>query len=164
MIQFPKQDPTDSVLNIRHITFYGCSKITRTRIYRVCYSFGQFTAAFHFSNYIREIDHFTLDLLKRSNAGLSEKFLIVDHSKENHNEREFNRQIIGGILDLLKKKKHLYKWSTNECNSFNTRASKKLFEVIVAPKCGPLARIEIQAMSYKLTLQKSFSKIRKAPV
>ena len=38
--------------------------------YRACYNriFGQFMAAFHFSNYIREKDHFTLDLLKRSDT------------------------------------------------------------------------------------------------
>ena len=35
---------------------------------------------------------------------------------------------------------------------------KKFSEVIVASKCGPLARIE------KLDLLKSFSKIREAPV
>ena len=48
-----------------------------------------------FSNYIREIDHFMLDLLERSdpilNSGLSEKTLIVDYPKEHHNEREFKR-------------------------------------------------------------------------
>ena len=62
---------------------------------------------FIFSNYIREIDHFMLDLLERSdpilNSGLSEKTLIVDYPKEDHNEREFKRQIIGGIPDPLKK-------------------------------------------------------------
>ena len=41
----------------------------------------------------------------------------------------------------------------------------KIFpEVIVASKCGPLARIEKQAMSLKPNLLKSFSKIREAPV
>ena len=37
------------------------------------------------------------------NAGHSKKFLIEDHLEENHNEQELKRQIIGGILDLLKK-------------------------------------------------------------
>ena len=37
------------------------------------------------------------------NAGPSEKFLIVDHPKEDYNEREFKRLIICGILDLLEK-------------------------------------------------------------
>ena len=43
---------------------------------------------FIFSHYIVDIDDFTLDLLKRFNinAGPSEKFLIVDHPKEKHNE------------------------------------------------------------------------------
>ena len=37
-------------------------------------------------------------------------------------------------------------------------------EVIIASKCGPLARIEKQAMSSKLELLKSLFKIREAPV
>ena len=37
------------------------------------------------------------------NHGPSEKFLIVGHPKEDLNEREFKRQIIGRILDVLKK-------------------------------------------------------------
>ena len=40
---------------------------------------------------------------------------------------------------------------------------KYYLEVIVASKCGPLARIEKQAMSKKLDLLKSFSNIREAP-
>ena len=46
-----------------------------------------------FSNYFGEIDHFTLDFLKRfnTNAGPSEKYLNVDNPKKNHNEREFKR-------------------------------------------------------------------------
>ena len=35
--------------------------------------------------------------------GASEKFLIVDHLKEDQSERDFKRQIIDGILDLPKK-------------------------------------------------------------
>ena len=38
------------------------------------------------------------------------------------------------------------------------------FEVIVASKYGPQARIEKQTMSYKLDLLKSFSEIREVPV
>ena len=58
-----------------------------------------------FSNYIGEIHHFTLDLWKGPVliAGSSEEFLIVDHLKEDHKEREFKRLIIGGILDQLEK-------------------------------------------------------------
>ena len=41
---------------------------------------------------------------------------------------------------------------------------KILPELIVAPKCVPLAKIEKQAMSQKLNLLKSFSKIKEAPV
>ena len=37
------------------------------------------------------------------NAGPSEKFLTVDHPKEDHNEREFKHLITCGILDLLEK-------------------------------------------------------------
>ena len=41
----------------------------------------------------------------------------------------------------------------------------KIFsEVLVASKCGPLARIEKQAMSKKLDLLTSFSKRREAPI
>ena len=50
------------------------------------------------------------------NAGPSEKFVIVDHPKENHNEQEFKHLVIGRILDLLKKpskaREASYKWST----------------------------------------------------
>ena len=64
-----KQDPTVSVSNIRNTIFYDCSEIIRTRNFTMftvhATIFGQFTIAFHFSNYIGETDHFTLDLLKR---------------------------------------------------------------------------------------------------
>ena len=48
-------------------------------------------AAFHFFQLHREKDHFTLDLLNSPilNAGPSEKFLFVDHPKEDLKEREF---------------------------------------------------------------------------
>ena len=53
-----------------------------------------------------------------------ENFLIVDHSKEEHNERGFKRLIIGGILEQLgkssKTRKASYKWSTIKYNSINT--------------------------------------------
>ena len=65
-----KQGPTVSVSNIRDITFYGCLEIIRTKNFTIftVYAtiFGQFTTTFHLiPNYIGEIDHFTLDLLKR---------------------------------------------------------------------------------------------------
>ena len=52
--------------------------------------FDNLRQLFIFSNYIAEIDHFTLDL-PILNAGPSEEFLIVDHPKEDHKEREFKR-------------------------------------------------------------------------
>ena len=59
-----KQGPTVSVSN-RDISFYGCLEIIPTRnmtIFTLSVTiFGQFTGAFHFSNYIGEIDHFSLD-------------------------------------------------------------------------------------------------------
>ena len=91
-----KQGPTVSVWKIRDIAFYEFSEILRSRNFTIStvYTtiFGQFTAAFHF---------FQLHRGNRSlQVGLSEKvqyltvvdllkFLIVDHTKENHNEREF---------------------------------------------------------------------------
>ena len=91
-----KQGPTVSVSNIRDIAFCGYSEILRARnltIFTVSATvFRQFTVAFHF---------FYLNRGNRSlQVGLSEKvqyltvvdllkFLIVDHTKENHNEREF---------------------------------------------------------------------------
>ena len=72
----------------------------------------------------------------------------MDHPKEDHNELEFKQLIIGGIVDLLEKssekREASYKWST-------TLSILDLliifFEIIVASKRGPLARIEKQAMS-----------------
>ena len=53
-----------------------------------------------------------------------ENFLIVDHLKEEHNERGFKRLIIGGILEQLgkssKTREASYKWSTIKYNSINT--------------------------------------------
>ena len=82
------------------------------------------------------------------NAGPSEKFLIVDHPKEDHNEREFKHLIIGGILDLLNKSSNTregsYKWFT----TLSILDLLKIFsEVTVVSKRGPLARIEKQVMS-----------------
>ena len=73
-----KQCPKISVSNIRGIAFSRCSEIKRTinaKIFTVnAKVFAQFMAAFHFfSNYIGD-------------TGPSEKFLSVDHPKEDHNE------------------------------------------------------------------------------
>ena len=105
-----KKGPTVSVSNIRDIAFYGCLEIIRTRSFTIFTVYVQvldnFRQLFIFSNYIGEIDHFTLDLLKRSDTyrrTFLKKFFIVDHPKEDYNEREFKRLIIGGILDQLEK-------------------------------------------------------------
>ena len=74
--------------------------------YRVCYNFWTtYGVVFIFSNYIREkiTPRWTFWKSSILTAEPSGKLLIVDHPKENHNEQEFKRQIIGGILDLLKK-------------------------------------------------------------
>ena len=67
-----KQGPTVSVLIITDVAFYGCSEIMRTRNFTIFSAhakmFWQFTTSFHFSNCLREIHHFTLELLKRSNT------------------------------------------------------------------------------------------------
>ena len=70
--------------------------------------FRQFMAAFHFFWLHKGNRSLHVGLSKRSNnnGGPSEKFLIVDHPKEDHNEREFKHLIIDGILDLLEQEKH----------------------------------------------------------
>ena len=52
-----KEGPRVSVSNIRHIDFYECSEIIRTRNFTIL-----------ISNYIRRIDHFTLDYMIRSDT------------------------------------------------------------------------------------------------
>ena len=67
-----KKGPIVSVSKIKNIAFYGGSEIIRTRKFTIfvayATSFGQFTVAFHFFNYIAEIGQFTLNLLKRSDT------------------------------------------------------------------------------------------------
>ena len=72
-LQFPNQTRSKR-FSFKHqdIAFYGCSEIIRTRNFTVFTvhatildNLWQFLI---FSNYIGEIDHFTFDLLKRSNA------------------------------------------------------------------------------------------------
>ena len=91
-----QEGPTVSVSNISVIAFYGCSEIIRTRNFTIFTVYatisGQYKAAFHFFKLQNPIVH----------DGPTEKFLIGDHPKEDHNEREF-KQIIDRILDLLKK-------------------------------------------------------------
>ena len=92
-----KKVPTVSVSNIWDISFYGCLKITQTRnfiIFTVYATiFEQFMVAFHFFLLHREIDQ-TYSRWNFSkgpivNPGPPEKFLIVDHLKEDHDEQEF---------------------------------------------------------------------------
>ena len=85
-----------SFSNIRDIAFYGCSELYGPEISQFLQCMLQILdklrQIFIFSYYIEEIDHFTLDLLKGPilKAGpFEEQFLIVDHPKEDHNEREF---------------------------------------------------------------------------
>ena len=67
-----KQAPTVAVSNIRDIAFYGYSEIIRNRISRFLLCMlevlNNLRWLFIFSNYIGEIDHFTLDLLERSDT------------------------------------------------------------------------------------------------
>ena len=78
-----KKGPIISVSNIRNISFYVCSEIMRIRNFTIftvsALIFGQFTVVFSFSNYTGEIDHFTLDLLKKVRyltLGLLKYFLL----------------------------------------------------------------------------------------
>ena len=64
-----KQGPTVSVSNVRDIAF-GCSEIIRTRSFTIFTGYATiFRQLTHvFSNYKRELYHFTLDLLKKSDT------------------------------------------------------------------------------------------------
>ena len=102
-----KQGPEFSVSNISDIGFYGCSEIIRTRNFTsfTVYAtiFGQFMAVFFLTTQEKQItSRWTFSKGPIFNAGPSEKFLFVDHPKEDHNKQEFKPQIIGEILDLSK--------------------------------------------------------------
>ena len=82
------------------------------------------------------------------NAGSFGKLLIVDHLKEDHNERDFIHLIIVGIMDLLKKSSKTREASCKWSTILSIMDLLKIFsEVIVASKRDPLARIEKQAIS-----------------
>ena len=87
-----KQVPTVSVSNIRILPFTGVQKLYGPEISRFLPCMLQFLdnlrRIFIYSNYTGEIACFTLDFLKSLilNAGPSEKFFIVNHPKENHND------------------------------------------------------------------------------
>ena len=57
-----------------------------------------------------------------------------------------------------------WSWSRRLEDVLKTSLSRRMFAGIIASKCGPLVRIEKQAMSWKLDLLKSFPKIREALV
>ena len=135
--------------------FMGVQKLCGAEISRFLLCILQFLdklwRVFIFSNYIRETNYCTLNLLKKGpicNAGPSEKFLIVDHPKEDDNEREFNHLIKGISLDLLERSSKTTEASNKWYPTLSILDLLKIFsEVIVAPKHGPLARIKKQAMS-----------------
>ena len=58
------------------------------------------------------------------------------------------RQNPGPTEKVLQNKRSAnpYRWSTIEYNTINTGTSEIFSEAIVASKCGPLARIQKQAM------------------
>ena len=65
------------------------------------------------------------------NAGPSGKFLIVDHPKEDHNERMFKHVRLRSESGTywkspVKKENYPYKWFTIKHNSINTRTSKNI--------------------------------------
>ena len=66
------KDPSVSVSNIRDIASCGFSKIIPSRNFTIFTVYGkifrEFFRDFVFCNDIREIDYFTLDLLKRSHT------------------------------------------------------------------------------------------------
>lgn len=77
-----KQGPKASFSNIRNIAFSGCSETYGPKISKFLPCLLQFLdtlwGVFIFSNYVWEINHLMLDLLKSPilSAGLSEKFIL----------------------------------------------------------------------------------------
>ena len=66
-----KQNSKISASNIKDIVFHGCLEIMTTRNFIILLCMLQFRiicGGFHFSNYTAEIDHFMLELLKRSDT------------------------------------------------------------------------------------------------
>ena len=59
---------TISVSNIRDIVFYECSQIKGTRNITIFTVYATIFGQFMENNYIRETDHFKLDLLKRADT------------------------------------------------------------------------------------------------
>ena len=110
-LHFPNQTRSNS-FSFKH---QGCCFLRVFRNYtdqklhdfcRVCYIFQTIygNLSFFLTTQGKQItSHWTFRKGPIINPGPIEKFLIVDHPKEDHKEREFQRQVIGGIRDLLKK-------------------------------------------------------------
>ena len=105
---------------------------------------------FTFSNCIGEIAYFTLDLLKKVRY-LTLTLLKVSFCGASGRRGEFKPLIIEEILDLPKKSSKTRKAFIIGDPQLNIIASVELlkffFEVIVASKVDPIARIEKQAIS-----------------
>ena len=92
-----KQGPTVSVSDIRDTAlrvFRNYRDQKFHNFYRVCYNFWTiYTSFFIFSNYKEKqiISRWTFWKGPILSAGPSEKFLIVDHPKEGHNEQGLKR-------------------------------------------------------------------------
>ena len=152
-----KQGPTVSVSNIRDIAFYVYSEIIRIRNFTIftvyTIHFGQFTATFHFfylhrGNRSLHVGPSDSSIL---NAGLTEKFLIV-----NHNEPEFKHQIISrnpGPTEKVLYNKRCIHISGLQISiiALILELLEILSEVIVGSICGPLSRIEKEAISENWT-------------
>ena len=89
-------------------------------------------------------------------------------SEEDHNKQEFKRLILAEFWtnwkSLLKQEMHHLSGPQLNIIASIFDLLKTFSEIIVASKCGPLARIKKQAVSLKLDLLKCFSKIREAPL
>ena len=132
-----------------------------SRFYRVCYNIWTIYGDFSFFLTIQWkyiTPRWTFRKGPILNTGPSEKFLILDR-------REFKRQIIPGTTEkVLQNKRTIHIRGPQLTIIASILELLKIFsEVIAATKCGPLARIEKQAIT-KLDLLKSFSKIKEAPV
>ena len=130
-----EQGSTVSVSNISDITFNGSSenirnrKVTTFTVYAPF--FGQFRTVFYFHKYIREIDHFTLDLPERSHPlDQLKNFILWTIRRKTTIKESFNVRLKTDPLTYwkssLKQEKHPYKWSTIEYNGINTGTSENI--------------------------------------
>ena len=151
-----KQGPPVSVSNNRDISFYGCSEIIRIRNFTIftvnATVFGQFTAAFY--NYIGEIDHFTLDFLKKSDTKPC-TFWKVSYCGPSERRPQWTkvrtfdyRRNPGSTEKVLYNKAYIHV-SDPQLNIIASIMERlKIFsKVIVAFNCILLAKFEKQVMS-----------------